>query len=158
RGLWGETDTEAFTTAIRAILRSGQLIPASGQGVYPNGYGFQALTILLMSVTGISLSALQLYGASLLMPWIVIPSWLLFREWTGTARAATLATAVYLVQPEFLFPILCGTHEKFSRGLMIVGLYLLMRSLRSGFASRRSPRLVVLFYLVVFGTLAFNNL
>ncbi|MGB0389649.1 MAG: hypothetical protein ACPGWR_32915, partial [Ardenticatenaceae bacterium] len=44
-GLWGETDTNSFTSAIRSMLDGGRLV---SQGhVYPNGYGFQTLAVFL---------------------------------------------------------------------------------------------------------------
>lgn len=158
RGLWGEGDTSVFTNAIRAMLGTGLLAPGDGQVIYPNGYGFQALAVFLIDLGGVGLSTFQLYGAALLMPWMVIPAWLLYREMIGSSRGATVATAILFVQPEFLFPILRGTHEKFTRGLMLCCLFLLLRSLRS----RQKPAvfggLIFAFYLSAFALIAFNNL
>lgn len=157
-GLWGETDTRDFTASIRAILDTGQLVPGSQYPVYPNGFGYQALAMMLIVLGGIDLSTLQIYGAALLMPWMVIPAWLLYREWVGSGHGATLATAILFVQPEFLFPILRGTHEKFTRGLMLCCVYLLVRSLRSQARPARFAGLVLAFDISAFTLNTFNNL
>lgn len=156
QGLWGEIDTRNAAVFIRHIYETGDLIPA--RGAYPNGYSYQALIVLLMNTTGLSAASWQIFGASLLAVWVVAPAWLVYRELTGTARAATLATVILLVQPEFLFGIMRGTHEKFTRGLMLLGLYLLLRSLRSRSRPVRFAALVLAFYLTVYALISFNNL
>ena len=96
-------------------------------------------------------------GGGLLLCWVVLPAWLAYREFTRSEAAATLATLILLAQPEFLFPLLRGTHEKFTRGFMFLLLFLLLRSLRA-----RSERLVVglvaAFYLCAYAMIAFNSL
>jgi hypothetical protein len=155
-GLWGEVDTSTTATAMRAMLQEGQLIPQLV--AYPNGYGFQALAVILVHVTSLSVAQLQIFGAALLAVWLVLPAWLAYRELTGSARGATLATALILVQPEFLFPILRGTHEKFTRGLMFLALYLLVRSILARGQTRRLAAFLLAFYLVIYALITFNNL
>jgi hypothetical protein len=153
---WGEGDTYAFTRFMDALARAGRQVPAAG--AYPHGYGFPAFGVFVSHLGGLALPELQLYAAPLLMIWLVLPAWLLYRELAGSPRGATLATAILLVQPEFLFPLLRGTHEKFTRGLMLVCLYLLLRSLR---ARQRLPRFagfVLAFYLSAYALITFNNL
>lgn len=154
--LWGEVDTYAFTGYIDSMLRTGRLVPANG--AYPHGYGYPSLGVVLSQVTGLSLPALQLIAAPLLMVWLVIPAWLLFRELTGSHRGAALATVILFVQPEFLFPLLRGTHEKFTRGLMLLCLYLLLRSLRSRRGLSQFAAFVLAFYLSIYALITFNNL
>lgn len=155
-GLWGETDTNAFAAAIRAMLVDARLVP--GQFVYSNGYGFPALGTTLVHVTGLSVSQLQLFGGALLAIWLVIPAWLAYWELTGSTRGATLATVIILVQPEFLFPVLRGSHEKFTRGLMFLALYLLVRSIVSRQHWRRLTAFLLAFYLVIYAVITINNL
>lgn len=155
-GLWGETDTNSFTSAIRSMLDGGRLV---SQGhVYPNGYGFQTLAVFLINVTGMSLSTLQLIFSILLMVWIVFPAWLIYHEFTGTSHGAVLATVFLFVQPEFLFPILRGTHEKFTRGLMFLCVYLLIRSLHARSHIERFTSWVVAYYIASYALITFNNL
>ena len=155
-GLWGETDSNVFATAIRAMLVDAHLVPASN--VYVNGYGFPALGAFLVRATGLSVAHLQLFGGALLVVWLVIPAWLAYRELTGSGRGATLATVFILAQPEFLFPVLRGTHEKFTRGLMFLCLYLFVRSVAARLHWRRFAALLLAFYLAIYALVTFNNL
>lgn len=157
-GRAGEGDTLAATAAIRDMAATGRLDPGAGYNVYPNGYSFQALGVFLTGVTGMSLPALQTFGAVLLAAWLVWPAWLLYRTFTGAAAGATLATVILFVQPEFLFPILRGTHEKFTRGFMLLCLFLLLRGLQARHRQVSLSGLVLAFYLAVYALISFNNL
>lgn len=153
-GAYGHGDTSAAAVAIARILDSGDLVPQAG--AYPNGYGYQALVVHLTAVTGLSPGILQSLGAVLLAFWVVLPAWLAYREFTRSEAAASLATLILLVQPEFLFPLLRGTHEKFTRGLMFLLLFLLLRSLRAK-DMRRVIGLVAAFYLAGYALIALNS-
>ena len=155
-GLRGETDTNVFTSVIRAMQDSGELIPSAS--FYPNGYGFQTLSVFLIHATGMSLSSLQLIGGVLLMVWIVFPAWLIYYEFTETSSGAVLATVLLFVQPEFLFPILRGSHEKFTRGLMFLCVYLLIRSLHARSHIERFTSWILAYYIASYALITFNNL
>jgi hypothetical protein len=155
-GLWGETDTAIFTQAMRAIVAENSLVPKSV--AYSNGYGYQILGIWLAQISGIKISSLQLYVAILLAPWVVLPAWLLYRELCDSGRAATFACIILLVLPDFLFPLLRGTHEKFTRGLMAICLFLLLKSMRDHQDLRRLVSLMVAFYFSAYALISFNNL
>jgi hypothetical protein len=155
-GLWGDSDTHVFSTAVRAMLAEGSLI--TEEEIYANGYGYPVLVLFLMHVTGLSVVQLQIAGGALLSVWVILPAWLAYRELTGSARGASLATVILLIQPEFLFPILRGSHEKFTRGFMFVCLYLLVRSIAVRHHSRRFTAYLIAFYLTAFALIAFNNL
>ncbi len=155
-GLWGESDTAVFTRIIRAVIDTGSLV--SPRGAYSNGYGFPALGAFLAHITGLSVAQLQIFGGPLLVVWIVLPAWLAYRELTGSARGATLATVFVLIQPELMFALLRGTHEKFTRGLMFLAFYLLVRGLMTRRRWRRFASLLLAFYLVIFALITFNNL
>ncbi|OQY46059.1 MAG: hypothetical protein B6242_08860 [Anaerolineaceae bacterium 4572_78] len=159
-GLSGETDTHVFTEAIRTIQVTGELISSrTGDTIYPNGYSFQSLAVFLTNLTGISLATLQIYGGSLLAIWIIFPAWLFYRELLDSPQGATLATILLFIQPELLFGILRGSHEKFTRGLMLMCLYLLIRSLRSQKgSSSQSFGFIIAFYIAGYGMITFNNL
>ena len=155
-GQWGETDAATFSHHIRVLFETGDLI--SDNKVYPNGYAFQALVVFLMHTTGLSIVQLQLVGGTLLATWVAFPAWLLYRELTGSSRGATLASIILFVQPEFLFPLMRGTHEKFTRGLMLLALYLLIKGFRSRSNMSRFGGTVLAFYLTIFALITFNNL
>jgi hypothetical protein len=153
-GWWGESDTASITRVIAATLESETLSPPGRS--YENGYAYQALVAWLVAITGMPLSALQLFGGALLLAWVVLPAWLAYREFTCSELAASMATLILLVQPEFIFPLLRGTHEKFTRGLMFLCLYLLLRALRSS-SPHRLILLVLSFYLCAYALIAFNT-
>jgi hypothetical protein len=155
-GLWGDSDTQVFSTAIRAMVAEGSLI--TQEEIYANGYGYPVLVVFLMHVTGLPVVQLQIVGGALLSVWVILPAWLAYRELTGSARGATLAMVILLIQPEFLFPILRGSHEKFTRGFMFVCLYLLVRSIAVRHHSGRFTAYLIAFYLTAFALIAFNNL
>src|SRR5215213_1567955 len=157
-GLWGEIDTNAATLAIRAMYDTGSILPGGNRFVYPNGYTYQVLAVFLMNVSGISLPALHLYASSLLLFVIVVPAWLLYRELTASVRGATLATVLLITQPEFLFVVSRGTHEKFTRALMLLTLYLIAASFRSRHRPARLISMTLAFYLAGYAIVALNNL
>ncbi|MDQ4074972.1 MAG: hypothetical protein M3220_01860, partial [Chloroflexota bacterium] len=128
------------------------------QHAYPNGYGYQALLLFLIHLTGVDLISFQLLGRLFLAVSLVVPTWLLYRELAGSAPAAMLATALLFIQPEFLFSILRGTHEKFSRVLMLLSLYILIRSLHSPKSLSRLTSWILAAYLAIYAQIAFNNL
>ncbi len=154
-GLWGEIDTTTFALAIQQMISSEQLIPDVNR--YANGYGYQVLATFLSQISGAPIGFIQRYAAILLAIWIIPPAWLLYRELVGSARGATLATLFLLVQPELLFVLARGTHEKFTRGLMLLSLFLLIRSLRSTDRLSRFASLIICFYLCIYAVIAFNT-
>jgi hypothetical protein len=156
-GRWAESDSAAFTQFIAALERSGRLIPAEG-AVYANGYAVPVISAYIIAITGLDVVTLQRLIYPLLAAIIALPAWLLFREFTGSARGATLASMILLTQPEFLFFILRSSHEKFTRTLMILCLFWLVRSYKARNNSRALAVNVSLFYLTSFAFIASNNL
>jgi hypothetical protein len=157
-GNWAaDGDTTVFTRAIQQVVKSGSLVPPEGL-VYPSGYSYQAFILFFTNLTGISVANMQTIGSLLLITWIIFPAWLLYRELSGTSGGAVLGVLLLLMQPEFLYGIMRGTHEKFSRGLFLLCIYLLIRSLRSQNRPLHFASLVLTFYLLVYTMISFNNL
>jgi hypothetical protein len=153
-GSWSDGDTASITQVVRSNLASGKLIPETN--VYVNGYGYQVLALTIIDITGISLSHFQAVLSVLLAIWVVVPAWLAYRELLRSEIAASLATLILLIEPEFLFPMLRGTHEKFTRGLMFICLFLLCRSLRTKTPRQLAP-LAICFYLSAYAMISFNT-
>lgn len=158
-GRWAEADSTTFTNVIRPVAETGRLVSAeAGGAIYPNGYAFQAISTMIMALTGLEVAPLQQLVYPLLACLVALPAWALYRELIGSARAATISAMLLLTQPEFLFVILRSSHEKFTRIFMLLCLLLLVRS----FSLRDRPRLLAvhigLFYLLVFALIASNNL
>lgn len=156
-GAWAENDSAVFADVIRAFAAEGTMVPKRG-AVYANGYTYTALATFIAGLTGLDVPALQQIVFPLLGVVVVLPAWLLYRELTGSAGGAAIGTLLLLVQPEFLFVVLRSSHEKFTRALMLLCLYLLVRSLSVRANARLLSIHVGLFYVAAFALAASNNL
>lgn len=159
QGRWAEADSAAFTKMIRVFSSAGRLVPSNDYGeVYPNGYAFQVISTFLLKTTGLEVATLQQLIYPFLAALVVLPAWMMYRELLGGVRKALIATLLLFTQPEFLFVILRSSHEKFTRTLMLLCLFLLCRS----FKLQQRPLLfaahVGLFYLATFSFISSNNL
>lgn len=157
-GSWAEYDSAAFAVYTRDIMAAGALLPGASESVYQHGFGFQALSLFLLHLTGISVPSLQQLVYPLLIGVIVVPAWVLYREVVGSARGATFTTLLLLVQPEFLFVMLRSSHEKFTRVLLVVCLFALVRSFTLHQRPGALAVYVGIFYTGAFSMIAVNNL
>ena len=157
-GRWAESDTASLGAAIAGVLRVERLFPADATA-YANGYAYQALMVYLADVTGLSVLTLQQVLSPFIFVVVLLPvAWVAYRELTGRAATATLAMLLLLLQPEFLFVTLRGSHEKLTRALMLLALLFLARSLRPEASRGRFVLSVVLFYVAGYGLISSNNL
>jgi hypothetical protein len=156
-GNWAEADSATFAKLNRNFVETGQLVPALGP-VYPNGYAFQSVTAFIVALTGLDVTVLQQVLYPLLAFIVVLPAWVLYRELTESNLGATLATILLVTQPEFLFVILRSSHEKFTRTLMLLCLFLLVRSFKLRDRPWALAAHIVAFYLLTFAFIASNNL
>jgi hypothetical protein len=144
--------------AIAGLVRAQQLLPA-GEAVYSHGYAYQAVAAALCALTGLPVAAFQQLLSPFLLAVLLLPlAWVTYRELAGGAAAATLATLLLLLEPEFLFVVLRGSHEKITRTLMLLALFLLARSLRLSRRPGRFAAYVLLFHAAGYGIIASNNL
>jgi hypothetical protein len=154
-GLWSENDTAQLATGIRAVVEGGALAPRD-QPFYPHGFGYAAVSSAILAFTGLELSVLLRVIYPFTSAFLIVPAWLLYRELTGSRRAATLAALMLFMQSEFLFMVLRGSHERMLRLLMLVAFWLLAR----GFRHRDDPAQFAvyagLFYLTSFGIISTN--
>ncbi len=158
-GLWAENDSAVLSNAIRGVGARAGLVPGAGEPpTYPNGYAYPAISNALLVFTGLNTQTLQQLVYPLLTAFLVLPAWALYRELTGSVRAAALATLLLFLQPEFLFVILRGSHERVLRFFMLLAFWLLVRSFRFQDQPGRFAAHVALFYLVAFGLVGTNVL
>ncbi|HEX6292751.1 MAG TPA: hypothetical protein VFZ66_26440 [Herpetosiphonaceae bacterium] len=156
-GRWAEQDSAVFTRYIRLLSGTGRLVPPD-VAVYPNGYAYQAISTFLVAITGLDVATLQQVIYPFMAALVVLPAWVLYRELTEGTRGATLATVLLFTQPEFLFVILRSSHEKFTRTLLLLCLFLLVRSFKLHDRPWLFAAHVALFYLTTFAFIAGNNL
>ncbi len=157
QGNWAETDSSNFAQYTAAIMQQGRLIPENSD-IYPNGFAFQSISAYIVAITGLDIPTLQQIIYPMLAPLTVLPAWLVYRELTGSARGATIASFLLFTQPEFLFVVLRSSHEKFTRALLLLALYWLVRSFKYRQRPWQLATYVVLFYLTTFAMIASNNL
>ncbi len=156
-GYWSENDTVVLSDAITWMVRSQQLIPNPGF-VYPHGYAYQAVATFLLAATGLPVSSFQQVLSPFLLALLLAPLAIAaYKELCGGLRAGVLAAVLLLLEPEFLFVTLRGSHEKVSRTLMLLSLWLLARTLRN--QSRLQYTInVLLFVGAVYGVISSNVL
>jgi hypothetical protein len=157
QGHWAESDSAAFTYYIREFAAQGKLIPIA-RDVYPNGYAYQAISTFVLALTGLDVAVLQQWIYPLMAALVVLPALMLYRELTGSDYGAALTTMLLFTQPEFLFVLLRSSHEKFTRALMMLCLFLLARSFKLGNRPRSWITYVVLYYLTAYALISSNNL
>jgi len=156
-GHWTENDTAGMTEAIRSVSQEGQLAPDEGF-LYSNGYAYQVISTFLLDMTGLDAASLQ----QLVLPFgivlLAVPVCILLFEITGSRSGAVFGSIFLFTQPEFLFVVLRGSHEKFGRLFMVLALFILFRSFKSHGKLRFFANYVALFYLAVYGLLSSNFL
>jgi hypothetical protein len=181
-GRWAEVDSVGQAQAIRAIAARGALMPplgaihldgygyaaASGavDGVtmagpdafYPNGYAYPAVSTVLLNMTGLSVVRLLQVVYPLVSAVLALSAWALYRELSGSHRVALIAALLLFLNSEFLFVVLRGSHERMLRALMLLSLWLLVRSFRFRDRPGHFAAHVVLFYLSSFALIATNAL
>lgn len=155
-GRWAEVDTTNQTNAIRGLARGGTL--ALSEDLYGNGFGYTLISNALLVFTGVDVLALQQVIYPFVSVLLIPLAWVLYRELTGSQKAAALATLFLSMQPEFVFVMLRGSHERILRLSMLLGLWLLVRSFRLQDRPGAFAVHVVLFYLASFAVLATNTI
>lgn len=156
-GRWAEVDSAVFTEVIRVFVRDGRLLPTSGE-LYPNGYGYQAVSAFVVTVTGLPVASLQQLVYPLLASCVALVALALFHDLTGSRRGAVIATMLLFTQPEFLFVILRSSHEKFTRALLLLCMLWLVRSIKLHDRPWLFATHVGLFYLTAYTMITNNNL
>jgi hypothetical protein len=168
-GQWTDTDTPVLSQAILNVARSGTLTP---QGLtYDMGFGYQSLSVFILKVTGLPVHTLQTrtypFLAALMAGTL---AFVLFREMLGDSYMAGLAALVLFMQPDFLFVIFRGSHEKMTWSLTMLLLYLEFKGVwsqsaghlginTSSHAPSTFPQLasyVLLFYMTILALAATN--
>jgi hypothetical protein len=154
-GQWAEHDTGAFAVAIRAVLDEGTYRPSMG---YQHGYVYPALAAFLTHVTGLSPGSLLGVVTPFLSAAPAVLLFALFRAFTGDRLAGAVAVLLVYLQPEYLFAVLRGSHEKFTLGLVATAMWLLVRAFQTRAQPGRRRTYVILLCLVIATALLTNAL
>jgi hypothetical protein len=154
-GRWAEIDTAAQAASIRAMADEATLMPSAT--LYSNGYLFSVVSTFLLAFTGLTTAQLLQWLYPLISASLVLIAWPAYRELTGSARAATLATVLLFAQPEFLFVVLRGSHERVLRALLFASLLLLAWSVKRILNGRSSAWDALLFHLTLYAIITTNS-
>jgi hypothetical protein len=146
-GQWADSDTANMTEATLEVLNRGTLQPAD-KG-YRAGYAYQSIAVYLITATGLTAQQLQYWIFPLLASGLSVLAFVMYRELIGNAATAAIATMLLFIQPDFLFVIFRGSHEKITWLAVIMAVYVLARSFAATYNISRFVSFAGLFYLFV---------
>ncbi|HEU4792745.1 MAG TPA: hypothetical protein VFS96_03720 [Nitrolancea sp.] len=152
---WGEQDTGQFMESIRGVIAAGSIAPASG--AYAHGYGYQTIAAFVAVVSGLTVSQVQLIVLPFLTLGIALIAFVAFRALIGNALLAGLAALLLFIQPEFLFVVERGNHEKITHSLVLVLAFLLAVSLTRPRTTGMVAGFILAFYLAAWALITTNS-
>lgn len=155
-GIVGQNDVIYLVEAARAAILSGRVVPDDAQFIYSSGYGFTALLAFINTVSGLAPADITALLQPFLVVIIAVVAFALYREFSADAWSARLGVVLLLLQPEFLFAVLRGTHEIYTRTLLMLAFLLLARSVRLSEYPRLLALQVALFYTAVYSLISIN--
>ena len=128
-GLEMEGDAANLSLAGEGVAQEAVLVPS--HKAYPNGFGLPALMAFLNRITSMSIPTIQ-SGSYIWAAVIALVAYLAYRELLIDIPVAGMAVLFLLIQPDFLFYILRGSHEKitWTFGLLILWLWVRSRKNR----------------------------
>ncbi|MBC7261093.1 MAG: hypothetical protein H5T63_03685, partial [Chloroflexi bacterium] len=153
-GRWADSDTANLTIASAAVLKEGTLVPTKGG--YGHGFLYQATSVFIASLSGVDLTALQFWIYPIVAAGLSLVAFVLYRELTSDGMAGALATLFLFAQPDFLFVIFRGSHEKVTWLSAMLAVFLLARSFRTTGKPASFAIHVVLFYIAALAVISSN--
>lgn len=151
---WADSDTANLTVATAAVLKEGTLVPTSAG--YGQGFLYQSVSVFIASLSGVELPPLQLCVYPLVAAGLILVAFVLYRELTGDAVAGALAALFLFSQPDFLFVVFRGSHEKMTWLGAMLAIFLLARSFRVIGKPASFAIHVVLFYAAALAVISSN--
>ena len=155
-GLWSVGDTSRLTQATANVTQTGRLIPPDGREVYSNGFAYSALSLFLSELGAISNQTLQVQVLPFMSLILACVAFATYRIFLGKPASAMIATLFVFLQPDFLFVVFRGSHEKLTWLLVFMAFLLLAKSFTVRDRIRHLISWVMLFYLVSFSLFATN--
>jgi len=152
-GGWSmEVDTAQQSVAADGIVATGSL---EHNHSYNNGYGYGALLAFLSYLSGQSIQSIQLFlaGSAVI---VVLAAFLVYRELLESSAIAFLAAILLLMQPDFMFYVLRGSHESVTWTLLLLMVFLLLRGSDYRERPSRFVFFVLAFYLLCWAMVAVN--
>jgi hypothetical protein len=153
-GQWMDSDTAVLTQAIAQIDRTNSLV--RGTDVYNAGYAYQAISYMAVKITGLSVDQLQLLVYPFIAACLILVAFALYYELTGNLIVGALSALLLFLQPDFLFVIFRGSHEKITWISTMMAIYVFAKSLSAAHDIRRFIIYVGFFYLFIYGLISSN--
>ena len=154
-GGWSDGDTTNLTTAMAAVVAEGTITPT--KDLYGLGFAYQVVSSFIVLTTGLSFAELQLLVYPLLAAGLSLVAYAMYRALTGDPTAGALAALLLFLQPEFLFVIFRGSHEKLTWLLAMLAVFILSKSFSESDRPARLAVYVGLFYVAALGLVASNS-
>lgn len=146
---WSEQDSSQFSSSIRGIMAEGTLNPSTG--AYPHGFNYQAIVASVAMITGLDVVLIQIVVFPFLSIVVALAAFVAFRALTGSSYLGAVSTVLLLIQPEFLFVIHRGSHEKITHTLVLILVLLLIAAFVRSDERHARVGYVLAFYVIAWG-------
>lgn len=154
-GGWIDNDSAVLTLAVRSVLEE-QTIRPEGPG-YGYGFAYQSIVVFVKHLTGSELQVLLDYYLPFFGPFfLAVTSFAFFRKLSNSYSIASIGTLILLLQPDILFVLLRGSHEKFTLPLIAAILFVNVISISEVDEPANRLALVGVSYLIVFSLASTN--
>ena len=147
-----EVDAARMALSADGIIHTGRI---ANRYAYPHGVGYAAVLSVLGLVTGLEIQTL-LWVAALLVFITLLAAFIAYRELLGGNATALAATLLLLLQPDFLFYIVRGSHEKFTWTFAVLMLFFLIRGQDQNRSNKQLLINILLFYVSFWGMVMSN--
>jgi hypothetical protein len=152
---WGDSDTGQILQATRNVATQGTISPS---GVtYPHGYAYQSIIVAVSQITGISISRVDLAVLPFLCAVCALVAFITFRLLTGSALLGSIAGILLFIQPEFVFEIERGSHEKTTNSYVLLLVFLITVTFARSVRTSSIIGYIVSFYILAWGLIATNS-
>ena len=148
-----EVDASRQALSADAIIKTNRMENAYA---YNNGLSYGTILAITSLVTGLAVQTVQLSSGVLIFI-LLMMAFISFRELLGSAIAGTAAVFILLLQPDFLFYIVRGSHERVTWMSALLMLFLLVRSQEKSFSLRQFFVYIALFYLSYWSMVMSNS-
>ena len=147
-----ENDASSQATSAIGMVKSGEL---TYQGAYNNGFGYSAELAVISQITGLQVQDIQL-GSAIWVVVVALIAFITFREFVGSAAVAGLGVLFLFLQPDFLFYIVRGGHEKYVWTYSLLMLFLLAQSYHYTQKPLKFIIYIGLFYITFWALISIN--
>lgn len=151
-GLTIEVDGSRQAVSAEGIQVTGELINARR---YSNGFGYAAVLAFVGFITGMEIQPLQM-GSGIMIAVLLLVAFAAYKQFLGSALSGLIATFLLLLNPDFMFYITRGSHERLSWMYALLMLFLLLRSQQATSSVKQLFVYIVFFYMAFWAMVSGN--